>query len=283
VRHGVRNPDPELRSGPESRAARPATEPPGLNLPVTTPESRVPDDSGETVDELRDFELRIIQKRRGYRFSLDPLLLADFCEIGDDERVADLGTGCGVIPLILARKSAGSSFVGVEFQPEMAELAERNVALNGLEARIVIVRNDILCVADHLDAGSFDLVTANPPYRVAGSGKISPTPGRDAARHETTAGLADFLAAAKRLARVDGRISLVYHVSRLPDLLAEARMLKLVPLRLVFVHGSPHAAARMFIIELVKGRRGELKVLPPVFSRESPACAAANIAKKAQI
>lgn len=220
-------------------------------------------DPGETIDELRDYRLKIIQKRRGYRFSLDPLLLADFCPIGAGARAADLGTGCGVIPLILARKSPESFLVGVEFQPDMADVAARNVALNGLQERIGIVCDDILHVADHLESGTFDLVTANPPFRVPGTGKISPTPGRDAARHETTAGLKDFLAAAKRLAKIGGRICLVYHVSRLAELLAEARNLKLAPLRLRFVHGDRDAEGRMFLVELVKGRRGELTVLPP--------------------
>lgn len=219
----------------------------------------------ETLDLLRDFDLRLLQKKSGYRFSLDPLLLCRFCEAPPRGRVADLGTGCGVIPLVLARRFPEASFLGVEVQEEMARLAERNVALNGLDSRVTVVTADILKLSELLPASSFDAVVANPPFRPAGTGRVSPRTGRDVARHETTAGLADFLAEAKRLAVVGGKICLIYHVSRLQDLLVAARGLKLFPQRLRFVHEGPSAVARMFLVELVKGRKGELMVLPPFF------------------
>lgn len=223
----------------------------------------------ETVDELRGYGLRIIQPRGGYRFSLDPLLLCDFAGVREGERVTDLGTGSGVIPLILARQCAGASFVGVELQEEMVELARRNVDLNGLTERIEIIGADVLALRGRYPVSSFDLVVANPPYRRQGTGKVSPRAGRDAARHETTAGLADFLAVAKYLVRPAGRICFVYHVSRLAECLAEAERLRLVPSRLAFVHGAPQAEARMFLVELLKGRKRELRVLPPIFVRDA--------------
>lgn len=219
----------------------------------------------ETLDELRNYNLKIIQARAGYRFSLDPLLLCDFAGVREGERVIDLGTGSGVIPLVLARKSPGSAFIGVEFQQEFADLALRNVALNGLQERIGILRADVLHMKSHFPVSSFDLVTANPPYRAPGAGKISPTRGRDAARHETTAGLADFLAEAKYLVKPSGRICLIYHVSRLVDCLSEAEHQKLAVVKLQFVHGAPGAEARIFMAELAKGRKSELKVLAPLF------------------
>jgi tRNA1Val (adenine37-N6)-methyltransferase len=219
----------------------------------------------ETIDELRGYELRIIQPRDGYRFSLDPLLLADFAKIGEGERVIDLGTGSGVIPLVLARQCGSAEIVGVELQEQMAELAQRNVRLNWLSERIGIVGSDILSLRQRFPVSSFNLVVANPPYRKPGSGRISPKAGRDKARHETTAGLTDFLCAAKYLVRPDGRICFIYHVSRLPELFAEALLLKLTPIRLRMVHGSAPAAARMVLLELSKGRRKELEVLPPLF------------------
>lgn len=219
----------------------------------------------ETVDELQNHGLRIIQPRHGYRFSLDPLLLCDFAEVPAGGRVADLGTGCGVIPLILARKDEATRILGVEFQHEMAELATRNVLLNGLAGRIEIIEADILSLRELFPVSSFDLVVANPPYRKPGSGKISPRAGRDLARHESTAGLAEFLVAAKYLVKPAGSICLVYHTSRLADCLAEAERQRLAPVRLRFVHGSPEAEARMFLVELVKGRKGELTVLSPCF------------------
>lgn len=219
----------------------------------------------ETLDELRKYDLKIIQPRHGYRYSLDPLLLCDFAAIRDDEEAVDLGAGCGIIPLILARTAPDSRLVGVESQSEMAELAVKNVLLNGLAGKIDIRHADILDVKKLFPASSFDLVVANPPYRKRGTGRISPKPGRDLARHESTASLADFLAAAKNLARLTGRICFIYHPSRLAEFLIEADAMKLAPVRLRMVHGTPAAEARMFLIEMAKGRKCDLTVLPPLF------------------
>jgi tRNA1Val (adenine37-N6)-methyltransferase len=218
----------------------------------------------ETVDELRGYDLRLIQPRDGYRFSLDPLLLCDFAGVTEGARVIDLGTGSGVIPLVLARRCESATIVGVELQEEMAALAARNVELNGLQGRIGIVGADILSIRELFTVSSFDLVVANPPYRQAGKGKTSPRAGRDKARHETTATLADFLGSAKYLARPGGRICFIYHVSRLAELLAGALHLKLSPLRLRMVHGTARASAQMVLIELAKGRRGDLEASPPL-------------------
>lgn len=218
----------------------------------------------ETTDELRDYDLRVIQPKTGYRFSLDPLLLCDFAGDREGARVIDLGTGSGVIPLVLARKCGGTTAVGVEFQQELAEMASRNVALNGLADRIEIMATDILSLRKSFPVSSFDLVVANPPYRKQGTGKISPRAGRDKARHESTATLTDFIAMAKYLVKPAGRVCFVYHVGRLPDCLAEAERQKLAVRRLQFIHGASDANARMFLLELSKGRKGELMVLPPL-------------------
>lgn len=210
------------------------------------------------------YDLKIVQQRGGYRFSLDPLLLADFADVREGAQVIDLGTGCGIIPLVLARKAETARIVGVELQPEMAELAQRNAELNALADRIEIMDADIIDLKRSYPVSSFDLVVANPPYRKRGTGKISPRAGRDQARHESTAGLADFLEVAKYLVRPTGRICLIYLAARLTEFLSCASELKLSPLRLRMVHGNPAAAAKMFLVELVKGRQGELAVLPPL-------------------
>jgi tRNA1Val (adenine37-N6)-methyltransferase len=218
----------------------------------------------ETIDELRSRGLRLFQPRSGYRFSVDPLLLCDFAGVRAAEKVIDLGTGSGVIPLLLARQFNNARFVGVELQEEMAALAARNVTLNGLTDRIEIVADDVMSLQKRFPVSSFDRVLANPPFRKPGSGRVSPRPGRDLARHESSAGLTDFLAAAKYLVRPGGGICFIYHVSRLPELLAEALGMKLAPVRLRMVHGDVRSGARMVLLELTKGRRCELEVLPPL-------------------
>jgi len=222
----------------------------------------------ETLDELTGYDLRIVQPRHGYRFSVDPLLLADFAGVGPDQRVADLGTGCGIIPLLLARRETSAAITGVEFQPVMAGIAERNVAANGLAGAIEIVGEDVLSLKKRFPVSTFDLVLSNPPYRRVGTGKVSPRAGRDGARHETTATLADFLSAAKYLVKESGRICFIYHTCRLSELLVEAAAQKLAPLRLRMVHGNASMPARMFMVELMKGRVGELQVEPPLMVRD---------------
>ncbi len=217
-------------------------------IPISA--DRMKDSCFETIDELRGYNLRIVQPRDGYRFSLDPLLLCNFAGIRDGERVIDLGTGSGIIPMVLARQCPDATIVGVELLEHMAELAQRNVRLNGLTDRVEIIGTDILSLRERFPVSSFELVVANPPYRRSGSGRISPKAGRDVARHETTATLADFLYAAKYLVGSAGRICFIYHVSRLPELFAEALFLKLAPTRLRMVHGSAPAAARMVLVAL---------------------------------
>lgn len=218
----------------------------------------------ETIDEVRKHGLRIIQPRHGYRFSLDPLLLCDFAAIREGEEGVDLGTGCGVIPLILARSAAGTRLTGVESQEAMADLATRNVEMNGLSDRVTVLHSDVLHVKGLFRPSSFDLVISNPPYRKRGSGRISPKQGREIARHESTALLSDFLAAARYLVKLGGRICFIFHPSRLTEFLAEAAGLKLAVVRLRMVHGSAESEARMFLVEMVKGRKADTRILPPL-------------------
>ena len=219
----------------------------------------------ETTDELRAYGLRIIQPLDGYRFSLDPLLLCDFACADSAGRIIDLGAGCGIIPQILARKIPNASLVGVELQEEMAGLASRNVALNGLDERIKIMCVDILSLRKLFPVSSFDLVTANPPYRKPGSGRVSPKAGRDLARHESSAGLEDFLAVAKYLVKPSGAICFISHPSRLVEFIHCAGQLNLSLLKLRLVHSSAAAAATMFLAQLAKGRKGDTLVLPPLY------------------
>jgi len=223
----------------------------------------------ETLDQLGDFDLRIVQPKAGYRFSLDPLLLCDFAPSGQGE-IVDLGTGCGVIALVMARKNPQSSITAVEVSPVMAEIARRNVTSNNLSDRISVTEADILQITRQYSANSFDLVMGNPPYRRLGEGRISPKAGRDIARHESSAKLADFLAIARKIVKQGGSICFIYHPERLAELIATALQLKLSPSRLQMVHGDFSLPARMFMIELLKGKKSSLEVLPPISVKGSP-------------
>lgn len=221
-----------------------------------------------TKDELKRFGLTLLQPRQGYRFTLDPLLLCDFSAAGEETSIADLGTGCGVMALVLARMAAAAHITAFEQDAAAVELAQQNILLNGLGDRVAVLHEDVLQVRRHLPVSSCDLVVSNPPYRKQGRGRLNPHPGKLAARHETTAGLADFLAAAKYLVKPSGRICMVYHPDRLAELMVEAAAQKLAVLRLRMVHGLPAAPAKVFLVELSKGRRSvNLQIMPPLLVR----------------
>lgn len=218
----------------------------------------------ETLDDLRLAGLKIIQAAAGYRFSLDPILLCAFAEIAAGDRVADLGTGSGIIPLLLARRSSASNIVGVELLPELADRARRSVALNGLQERVTIVEGDLRREQAELPAQTFDAVLANPPYRRPGTGRVAPVNERGAARHELAGGLDDFLAAAVRLLRDGGRFYVVFLAERLAELLTAMRRCQLEPKRLRCVHGRSGEAARMVLVEGRKRGGAGLKIEAPL-------------------
>ncbi|HWH77158.1 MAG TPA: methyltransferase, partial [Candidatus Binatus sp.] len=140
--------------------------------------------SGETCDALFDGQLRLFQSRSGYRFSLDALLLAGFVTVKPNDKFADLGTGSGIVPLLLARREKNISIVAVECQGALVERAKRNVRLNHLADQIEIVRGDVRRIGAVAQPETFDAVVFNPPYRKPGSGRLSPNDEKQIARHE---------------------------------------------------------------------------------------------------
>ncbi|GAC1452567.1 MAG: methyltransferase [Desulfuromonadaceae bacterium] len=222
-----------------------------------------------TRDDLKLFGLQLFQPRQGYRYSLDPLLLARFCaELKSGGRIIDLGAGCGIIGLVLARVNPAASVVAVENNPEMAALVERNIRHNDLGGRVSVHVEDVINLRKSYPVSTFDLVVSNPPFRTAESGRISPRAGRDAARHETTAGLAEFMTAAKYLVKPSGRICFIQLPSRLPEFMALAAQIKLSVLRLRMIHSNAESPATMFMAELAKGRRCAPVVESPLFVRD---------------
>jgi len=215
----------------------------------------------ETFGTLFGGRLEIRQNKKGYRFSIDALLLARFAEPRLTDRVIDLGTGCGVIPLILVFRRKAEAVVGVEVQPSLAALARQNVSLNQLAAQIEIREEDFRNLPGK--GGVFDCALCNPPYRRAGSGRVNPQEEKALARHEINATLEDVLRAAHHLLKNKGRFYSIYPATRTADLFQGLRRFHLEPKRVQFVHSRDREEARLVLVEALKEGKTQVKILPP--------------------
>lgn len=222
----------------------------------------------ETLDDILGGRLKVLQKKNGYRFSLDSILLAQFTRIDPESRVLELGLGSGVISLILCYRS-GCSLTGVELQEQLAEMAARSFRLNRLDHLMDIIRCDLRLIKDVLPAGKFDAVVFNPPYRKKGSGRISANAEKAHARHELSAGLADFISAADYLIRKAGTVFAIYPATRGVELIFKFREAGIEPKRMRMVHSTEQSGAEFILLEAVKGGGEELEVLPPLFVYKS--------------
>ena len=218
----------------------------------------------ETLDALFDGRLALYQGRAGYRFSLDALLLAHFVTVKRAMRIVDLGTGNGVIPLILADLYPLVRVTGIEVQPAMVERAGRNIQLNRLRNRIEIVRGDVRNCKNISGGETFDGAVCNPPYRKSTSGRLSANHERQIARHELAGTLEDFLGAGAYLLRPKGSMAVIYPAVRGTDLLTAMRRTQIEPKRLQTVHSFTGAEASLLLVEGIKGARSGLKVLAPL-------------------
>jgi tRNA1Val (adenine37-N6)-methyltransferase len=227
----------------------------------------IPLHADESIDEFMHGRLRLIQSRSGYRFSIDAVLLSQFVTTREGDRVVDLGTGCGIIPLILLRTRPVLHVFGLEIQPGLAAQAERNASLNGLASRMSIAIADVRSIP--LGERTADVVVCNPPYRQIATGRINPNPQRAIARHEILMSLDDILRASKRILRSGGRLALIYPAGRLVDMLAKMRGHGLEAKRIRFIHAEAGAESKLVLVEgCSDGRRG-LRVLPPLIDPRS--------------
>lgn len=209
--------------------------------------------------------MQIIQSADGYRYSIDPFLLAAFAHIPTGARVVDLGSGSGVVALLLGRQEHVGGVVGLELQAGLVERSRQSVVLNGLQDRVDILQGDVRELPQALRTGHFDVVVTNPPYRPVAAGRLSQGDERCLARHELAGGLADFLRAANLLLKANGRFYMVHLAERLAELLAEMRGYLLEPKRLRMVHSRAGDGARLILVEGRKNARPGLKVEPPLF------------------
>ncbi|MER3446098.1 MAG: SAM-dependent methyltransferase [Candidatus Dadabacteria bacterium] len=222
-------------------------------------------------DETLDgpYGLKIIQKKHGYRYSQDSLQLADFAGVKRNDKVIDLGTGSGVMALILAQRRLGKRIVGVEIQKELAELSRRSVSLNGFEEKIEIVEGDIRKIKSLFPPNSFDYVITNPPYIETGSGLISPASQKALSRHEILCNMNDILEAIRYLLKPLKRGACIYPAMRFGELIIKSKKKRLEPKRARFVYPNPHEKSELVMVEFIKEGKPGLEILPPLFSTTS--------------
>jgi tRNA1(Val) A37 N6-methylase TrmN6 len=208
--------------------------------------------------------VRVLQSRQGYRFSLDAILLGHFALGRVSGLIADLGTGCGILPIILARNPRVTKIVALEVQDDLARLASQNMALNGCQDRVAVMQADLRAACPGMGEATFDAVVANPPFYPEGAGRINPEQQQAIARHELHGTLEDFVAAAAFLLKPAGKFIAVFSAARVMDLLAFMRSRRIEPKAVQFIHPRGHEPATMVLAAGAKGAGVEATILPPL-------------------
>lgn len=218
----------------------------------------------ERVDDLQINNLKIIQDPKGFCFGIDAVLLANFVKLKKNAEVVDLGTGTGIIPILLAGKSETSYITALEIQKEVANMADRSVKLNKLENRIKILNIDLKDAEKFLEINGYDVVTSNPPY-MHPEGLINTDDKKAISRHEVKCTLEDVVKAASRLLKHNGRFFMVHRPIRLVDIMFCCRQYKLEPKYLQFIHSTYNKKPNLLLLECVKAAKPELKILDPLY------------------
>ena len=225
---------------------------------------------GERLDELQRNGYRIIQDPERFCFGMDAVLLAGFTRVRQGERVLDLGTGTGIIPILLEAKTKGEIFTGLEIQPESADMARRSVELNGLEERVRIVTGDIREADRLFGGGSHHVVTCNPPYMTDHHGLKNPAQPKAIARHEILCTLEDVIAQAARLLRPGGNFFMVHRPFRLAEIMVLLRAYRLEPKRMQLVYPFVDKEPNMVLIEANRGGKPRMTVEKPLIVYREP-------------
>lgn len=224
---------------------------------------------GERLDDLQRNGYRIIQDPDKFCFGMDAVLLSGFASAPDGGRVLDLGTGTGIIPILMAAKTGAKELVGLEIQPESAEMANRSVILNDLEEKVKIVEGNIKEAGELFEAASFDVVTSNPPYMIGGHGLQNPDGPKAIARHEVLCDLEDVVKAAARCLKPGGKFYMVHRPFRLAEIMVVMNRYKLEPKRMRLVYPFIDKEPIMVLIEGARGGKSRITVEPPLIIYES--------------
>lgn len=224
----------------------------------------------ERIDDLQRNGYCIIQDPDRFCFGMDAVLLSGFAVVKDGARVLDLGTGTGIIPILLEAKTGAAHLTGLEIQPDSADMAKRSVALNGLEEKIDIVTGDIKEADKLFGAASFDVITCNPPYMIGRHGLKNPEDAKAIARHEILCTLEDVISQAARLLVPGGKFFLVHRPFRLAEIMVMLKNYKLEPKRMRLVYSFVDKEPNMVLLEAARGGRPRMTVERPLIVYSSP-------------
>lgn len=225
---------------------------------------------GERLDDLERNGYKIIQHKDKFCFGMDAVILSGFATVSEGEKVVDLGTGTGIIPILLEAKTDGEHFTGLEIQKESADMAFRSVKYNHLEEKIDIVTGDIKEASKIFQKASFDVVTSNPPYMNDQHGIKNPDLPKAIARHEVLCTLEDVVREATLLLKPGGRFYMVHRPHRLIEIIMELKKNKMEPKRIKFVHPFVDKEANMVLIEAVRGGKSMVKIEKPLIVYKEP-------------
>ena len=225
---------------------------------------------GERLDDLQRNGYQIIQSPEKFCFGMDAVLLSGFASAPEGGRVLDLGTGTGIIPILMEAKTDAKELIGLEIQEESADMAQRSVILNDLQDKVRIVQGDIKEAGHIFDAASFDVVTSNPPYMIGGHGLKNPDGPKAIARHEVLCDLEDVIRAAARCLKSGGKFYMVHRPFRLAEIMVLMHEYKVEPKRMQLVYPYADKEPNMVLIEGARGGRSRLTVEKPLIIYEAP-------------
>ncbi|MDE7283664.1 MAG: tRNA1(Val) (adenine(37)-N6)-methyltransferase [Lachnospiraceae bacterium] len=224
----------------------------------------------ERIDDLQRNGYRIIQNQEKFCFGMDAVLLSGFAKAKVGSRLLDMGTGTGIIPILMEAKTEAAHLTGLEIQEESADMARRSVLLNSLEDKITIVTGDIKEAGSLFDAASFDVITCNPPYMIEQHGLMNPDDAKAIARHEILCTLQDVISQAARLLRPGVNFFMVHRPFRLAEIMALLNSYKLEPKRMQLVYPFVDKEPNMVLIEANRGGRPRLRVEKPLIIYKEP-------------
>ena len=215
----------------------------------------------ETLEDLPSVNCKIIQKKKGFRFTVDSILLVNFLKLKKNTNLLDIGTGTGIMPLLLCRKEEINLITAVEIETEIAKMFEKTIEINSLKSKIKLINTDIKNYKEE----PFDMIISNPPYMKLNEGYVSPHDYRAGARHEVNLELKELLINGKRLLKNGGSFNLVYRTNRFMEVLDEAKMLNLNAKRVRFIYSKPNQSSDLFMIEMIKGFKCACVVEEPLY------------------